>query len=44
MTTIKEELNAYIKWCKSQGTGLESNQYSVFDFYMTYVYPYNKGE
>lgn len=36
---IKQELDAYIEWCKSQGTGLKPSEYSVFDFYMKNVYP-----
>ena len=37
---IKQELDAYIEWCKSQGTGLKPSEYSVFDFYMKNVYPF----
>ena len=37
---IKQELDAYIEWCKSQGTGLKPSEYSVFEFYMKNVYPF----
>lgn len=41
-TNIKQDLQQYVEWCKSQGTGFDPSEYSVFEFYMTYIY--NKGE
>ena len=43
-TNIRKDLEDYINWCKSQGTGFDPSQYSVFAFYMQHIYNYNKGE
>lgn len=33
-TNIKKDLEDYKFWCKSQGTGFDASEYSVFSFYM----------
>lgn len=40
---IKEDLENYINWCKSQGTGLNPQEWLTFCFYMEHVYPYADG-
>ncbi len=43
-TNIKKDLEDYKFWCKSQGTGFDASEYSVFSFYMKNVYPYKGDE
>jgi len=42
-SNIKQALQQYVNWCKSQGTGLNPSEYATFKFYMNYVYPYSDG-